>query len=121
MKLSTALKAYGYKITNGDEFRWGCWPNTQCINISNNDTNIVIYYNLNTTEIHEIIIDLAGVNNLFKWFNPPSLKSYKKEAISRTCNIEENDPLTRDIQGLDPTKYVTHTEILDLITLKLSS
>lgn len=120
MKLSTALKIYGYKIINGDDFLWKCWPNSHSIDIMKHDVFISITYDLDTQMIHHIVVEPGKDSNVFNWYYPSSLKSYRAEAKERNITLEEDDPTTYKSLGYE-YKIVSSKEILDIVSLKLLS
>lgn len=93
MKLETLLKAFDYRITDGDEFLWKCYPNARSITLSSEHAEISAVHSYIDQTVYEVKVDVApGVNTdlaaledvlVYRWMNPEWKEAHDAESVER--------------------------------------
>ncbi len=85
MKLDQLLPLFEYKIVDGAEFLWKCWPNARFLNLENEHARVSIVHSIDT--IFEVEIYATQDNEFpYRWVNPEFKDVYYAEAVERKLN-----------------------------------
>lgn len=126
MNLENALKAIGYKITNGSEYGWNCWGNhARIIDSETVNGECSIVYDAKTLEVYEVNVCNPENEIAYRWLNPNYKNSYLTEAEERDVNPneawdetewydieDENDILEKAQHILNGTEYDPRVSIV---------
>jgi hypothetical protein len=91
MKLETLLKTFDYRITDGCEFLWKCYPDARCMTLSSEYAEISAVYSYIDQTIYEVKVDVApGAETdpalVYRWMNPEWKEAHDAESVKRGFN-----------------------------------
>ena len=88
MKLETLLKTFEYRITDGAEYLWKCYPNARYLSLSSEHAEVSFLYSTVDQTVYEVKVDAApGVDAVdvlvYRWMNPDWKEAHDSESVKR--------------------------------------
>ena len=107
MELSLLMSAFDYKITDGSEYLWKCYPNARFINFESEYAYVSVVHCTTSSIVYEVTID-ATKSDIYnapphRWINPDFVDAHTAECIEKNIDpaIAWDDVRWTDISEVD--------------------
>ena len=102
MELHQVIDAFDYRIVDGSEYLWKCYPNARFINFESDAAYASVIHCTTSRVVYEVMIDSKNSDeSVYRWINLNFLDAYLAECIERNVKstiawdevkFTENDP-----------------------------
>ena len=101
MNLQQFLEAVDFRICNGSEYQWECYPNARYLDISDINGNDVCscLFNTKSQEVYEVTVYLYDSFAAYRWIDPLYAPAHAAEA---------------EIRGVDSTLAIDDLKFIDI-------
>jgi hypothetical protein len=128
MLFADFLTAADYRISQGGEFQWNCYPNAQFLDITDIDgVNIgSCVFSTKTHRVYEVEVYISDDSAAYRWMDPEWAKDYNEEAKNRNVDpkkaydnvyftpVDTEDEILHIMRSVAHKTYVHHRpEVVD--------
>ena len=88
MNIVQLMETFDFKVTNGSEYLWNCYPNARIVDFESEFAYASGVYSIIDQTVYEVETDSKDGDHEspFRWINPKFKDAYVKEAESRNIN-----------------------------------
>jgi hypothetical protein len=90
MELSLLMNAFDYKITDGSEYLWKCYPNARFINFESEYSYVSVIHCTTSNVVYEVTVDATKSDEYdappHRWINPDFVEAHANEARERNLD-----------------------------------
>jgi hypothetical protein len=107
MELSILMDVFDYKITDGSEYLWKCYPDARFINFESDYAHVSVIHCTTSNVVYEVTIDAtkSDIYNVtpHRWINPDFVDAHNAECIEKNIDhaIAWDDVRWTDISEVD--------------------
>lgn len=92
MNLKDVLEAANYRISEGSEYLWKCYPDARFLDFSSHSGEITVSVAFSTVDqtVYEVIAEIMRTDypsQMYRWINPDFVDAYLAE-----CDERKIDP-----------------------------
>lgn len=116
MELSLLMSAFDYKITDGSEYLWKCYPDARFINFESEYAYVSVVHCTTSNIVYEVTID-ATKSDIYnapphRWINPDFVDAHTTESIERNIDpaIAWDDVRYTDVS--DSTEFLLKADAI---------
>jgi hypothetical protein len=105
MELNLLMSAFDYKVSDGDEYLWKCYPNARFINFESDYAYISVVHSTQDTVVYEVTVESKNDEYapVYRWMNPDFIDAHEAESKERKLNpnVAWDDVCYTDVEDRD--------------------
>jgi len=103
MELSLLMSAFDYKITDGSEYLWKCYPDARFLNFESEYAYVSVVHCTTANVVYEVTIENKNDASPHRWINPDFIDAHDAESNERNINpaIAWDDVRYIDVNSVD--------------------
>ncbi len=105
MELNLLMSAFDYKVSDGAEYLWDCYPNARFINFESDYAHVSVVHSTQDTVVYEVTVDSKNDKDapVYRWMNPDFVAAHTAECIEKNIDpaIAWDDVRYTDIEDRD--------------------
>jgi hypothetical protein len=99
------MSAFDYKISDGDEYLWKCYPHARFINFESDYAHVSVVHSTRDSVVYEVTVESKNDEYVpvYRWMNPVFMGAYAAESKERNLDpaIAWDDVRYTDVEDRD--------------------